>query len=114
MGDCCGCNDIKVIELIKDKVNNKLDTKVISEFFKVIGDETRLKILIVLFENTICVNDIANILGMTKSAISHQLKILKDHRHIRSTKVGKSVYYTINDEHVVKILQQAINHLEHE
>ncbi len=109
----CDATDAKVVDKIKEKLENEINASVVSNFFKVIGDETRLKILLVLSENTICVNDIAVILNMTKSAVSHQLRVLKNSRHIKSVKVGKNVYYSIGDSHVVEILKQAIVHSKH-
>ncbi len=109
----CDANDIKIVENIKKKLESEVDTDTVSNFFRVIGDETRLKILLVLSENTICVNDIAVILDMTKSAVSHQLKVLKNSRHVKSEKFGKNVYYSINDDHVIEILKQAIIHTKH-
>ena len=79
---------------------------------KVFGDSTRIKILYVLFENEMCVYDIANILNMTQSAISHQLRVLKQNRLVRYRKEGKTVLYTLADEHVFTILSQGIEHVE--
>ena len=106
-----GSNDI---ELIKEKLDSEINTGIVSNFFKVIGDETRLKILLVLSQNTLCVNDIAIILNMSKSAVSHQLRVLRNSRHVKSKKIGKNVYYSLDDNHVVEILKQAIVHTSHQ
>lgn len=84
----------------------------LADLFKVFGDSTRIKILYVLFENEMCVYDIANILNMTQSAISHQLRVLKQNRLVRYRKEGKTVLYTLADEHVFTILSQGIEHVE--
>ena len=84
----------------------------LADLFKVFGDSTRIKILYVLFENEMCVYDIANILNMTQSAISHQLRILKQNRLVKFRKEGRNVLYTLADEHVFTILRQGIEHVE--
>ena len=109
----CDANNIEAVNQIKERLKSGVDITTVSNFFKVIGDETRLKIMMVLFEHTVCVNAFAVILDMSKSAISHQLKVLKDTGHVKSEKQGKNVYYSINDNHVVDILKQAIIHIEH-
>ncbi len=83
----------------------------LSDFFKVMGDSTRIKILWVLEKNALCVNDIAVLLNMTKSAVSHQLKILRISKLIRSEKKGKNVYYALNDDHVQVIFAKALEHI---
>ncbi len=83
----------------------------LAEFFSVIGDSTRIKILYALFESELCVRDIAETLGMTLSAISHQLKILKTARLIKSRKVGKSVFYSLDDDHVKTIINMGNTHI---
>lgn len=83
----------------------------LSELFKVFGDSTRIRILYVLFESEVCVCDIAKLLGMTQSAVSHQLRILKQARLIRSRRDGKTVFYTLADEHVATLLRQGTEHI---
>ncbi len=83
----------------------------LADFFKVFGDTTRIKILYLLFRNEMCVGDIAAILGMNQSAISHQLKILKQARLAHSKKEGKTVIYFLNDLHIKKIFDQGFSHL---
>ncbi len=83
----------------------------LGEFFKVFGDPTRIKILYSLFESELCVCAIAELLGMTQSAISHQLKVLKDAKLVRSRREGKTVYYSLADDHVSLIIGQGYNHI---
>ena len=83
----------------------------IAEFFKVFADSTRIKILSALFENELCVCDIAACLNMTKSAVSHQLRILRQADLVRNRKEGKIVYYRLSDDHVRKIFEMAKEHL---
>ncbi len=82
-------------------------------FFRVVGDETRMKILCAIAENELCVNDIAAAVEMTKSAVSHQLKLLKDRGLIKSRRDGKNIFYSLDDQHVVDILEIAFTHIHH-
>ena len=109
----CDATDEEKTLQIKINLHEKVAPVRMSEFFKTIGDETRLKILLVLTENSVCVNGIATILGMTKSAISHQLRLLKTARLVKGKREGRHMYYTLDDDHVVHILKQAIEHLNH-
>ncbi len=84
----------------------------LSEFYKVFGDATRIKILYVLLNQESCVNDIAKELNMTPSSISHQLRILKQNRLVKFRRDGKTVYYSLADHHVETILSQGLEHIE--
>ncbi len=84
----------------------------LAELFKVFGDTTRIRILYVLFEAEMCVCDIAQILNMTQSAISHQLRVLKQAHLVRSRRVGKQIYYSLADDHVRTILGQGMDHID--
>lgn len=84
----------------------------LAELFKVFRDSTRIRILYVLFESDACVCDIANALGMNQSAISHQLKILKQNRLVTGRRDGKSIIYSLADDHVRLIIDQGREHIE--
>ena len=84
----------------------------LAELYKVFGDSTRIKILYVLFEAEVCVCDLAQCLNMTVSAISHQLRVLKQSRLVKSRREGKTVFYSLADEHVRTILGQGMEHIE--
>lgn len=84
----------------------------LAEFFRVFGDSTRLKILYVLRYSEMCVLDIANLLGMTQSAISHQLRILKQMDLVKNRREGKTIFYALADSHIVTILSQGLDHIE--
>lgn len=84
----------------------------LAEFFSVIGDSTRIKILYLLFNGECCVCDISETLGMSMSAISHQLRILKNSRIVKYRKVGKSVLYSLDDDHVKTIINMGVEHIE--
>lgn len=85
----------------------------LADLYKVFGDTTRIKILYVLKEEELCVCDIAQSLGMTVSAVSHQLKVLKNARLVKSRKEGKSAFYSLDDDHVFKIIDNGIEHINH-
>lgn len=84
----------------------------LAELYKIFGDSTRIRILYALFETEMCVNDIAEQLSMSQSAISHQLRILKQSKLIKYRRDGKSMYYSLADDHVRTIIDQGISHLE--
>ena len=83
----------------------------LAELFKVFGDTTRVKILYALFESEMCVCDIATLLNMTQSAISHQLRVLKIAKLVKNRKDGKAVYYSLDDEHIKHIFDQGLSHV---
>lgn len=84
----------------------------LAELFKVFGDSTRIRILFVLFEAEVCVCDLAEVLHMTQSAVSHQLKILKVNKLVKSRREGKQIFYSLADDHVRTIIDQGREHIE--
>lgn len=84
----------------------------LAEFYKVFGDATRIKILLALYEKELCVCDIATQLDMTQSAISHQLKVLKQMKLVKNRREGKSIFYSLADSHVSTIIAQGREHIE--
>ena len=84
----------------------------LAEFFKVFADSTRMKIIYALMENELCVCDIANIVQTTQSAISHQLRLLKQSKLVKFRKEGKVVYYSLDDEHISQIVKKGREHIE--
>ena len=110
----CECSFIH--EEVVGKVKNKMpeDEKLydLAELFKVFGDTTRIKILYALFEEEMCVCDIADLLNMTQSAISHQLRVLKQARLVKFRKEGKIVYYSLDDNHINQIFNCGLCHIE--
>ncbi len=84
----------------------------LAELYKVFGDSTRIKILYALYEREMCVCDIAALLNMTQSAISHQLRVLKNNKLVRSRRDGKEIYYSLDDNHIFKILDQGLEHIK--
>ena len=84
----------------------------LAELFKVLGDSTRIRILYALFESELCVGDIAQLLGISQSAVSHQLKILKDAKLVRFRRDGKIIFYMLDDDHVRTMLSMGMEHVE--
>ena len=111
----CDCNVIHsdVVDNTKKNMPNDDLLFAVSDFFKLMGDSTRLRIIWALDNNEMCVCDIANLLCMTKSSISHQLANLKESGLVKNRKVGKEVYYALDDEHVKSVLEVAIHHVTH-
>lgn len=109
------CDYIHVHQDIVDQVNRNMpDDEILydlAELFKLFGDSTRIRILYVLFEAEMCVCDIARLLNMTQSAISHQLRALKQSKLVKYRREGKTVFYSLADGHVRTILGQGMEHL---
>lgn len=109
------CEYIHAHQDIIEKVTQELPEEEklydLAELFKIFGDTTRIKILYVLFESEMCVCDIAQLLGMTQSAISHQLRALKQSKLVKSRREGKTVFYSLADGHVRTIIGQGMDHL---
>lgn len=112
----CECNVIHedVIDRVKGEMPAAEHLYDLSELFKSLGDQTRVKILFALSKNEMCVCDIAALLDMSQSAISHQLRVLRNVRLVRYHKVGKIVYYTLDDDHVNELFRQGLDHVEHQ
>lgn len=111
----CDCNIIHQ-EVVDMAIKNRPDIRELvnlSELFKMLGDLTRIKIIWTLDKHEMCVCDIANVLNMTKSSISHQLAILKSAGIVKYRKSGKEVYYTLDDEHINKLYEIGLEHIEH-
>ncbi len=85
----------------------------LANFFKVLGNTTRIKILLHIGNDSLCVDEISSSLNMSQSAISHQLRVLKDNRYVKSEKKGQFVYYSLDDIHILEIINNARLHIEH-
>ena len=111
--DRCDCNVIHedVVNKVREDMPVEENLYDLAELFKVFGDTTRIKILYALFASEMCVCDIAFLLNMTQSAISHQLRVLKQARLIKYRKDGKVVYYSLDDEHIKQIFDQGLIHI---
>ena len=107
----CAVHD-EVVQSVRGMLTDDDDLYDLAELFKVFGDSTRIRILFVLFESEMCVCDIAQLLNMTQSAISHQLRILKQSQLVKSRRDGKSVFYSLADDHVYRIINQGFEHIK--
>ena len=111
--DCCDYIHIHedVVEKVRREMPSENTLYDLCELFRVFGDSTRIRILYVLFEAEMCVCDIAQLLGMTQSAISHQLRALKNARLVKGRREGKTVFYSLADDHVKTIIDQGLDHV---
>ncbi len=99
------------VEKVKDNIPEETIMYDLAELYKIFGDSTRIKILCVLLECEMCVCDIATILNMTQSAISHQLRALKQSKLVKYRREGKAVFYSLADSHVKTIINQGLEHV---
>lgn len=102
----------ELVKEIHDKMPSEDKLYDLAELFKVFGDFTRIRILYVLFESELCVCDLASALGMNQSAISHQLKVLKQAKLVKARREGKSMIYSLSDDHVRTMIAQGMEHIE--
>ena len=112
MEEMCCVNEAKVNN-IKQILPEEEVCYDLADFFKVFGDSSRIKILFALEAGEMCVGDIAEALGMTQSAVSHQLRVLRQNDLVKFRKNGKVTYYALDDEHVLLVLQQGYSHISH-
>ncbi len=112
-GDKCDCNIIHKDKVLNAKENMPDDVIIdeVSDFFRILGDTTRIRILFALDNSEMCVCDIANVLGMTKSSISHQLSTLRLNKIVKCRREGKEVYYSLDDGHVREVFEVATRHV---
>ncbi len=109
---CCGEIHPELLEIVNRKMPDENELYDLAELFKVFGDSTRIRILFVLLEAEVCVCDLATALNMTQSAISHQLRILKQNKLVKNRREGKSIFYSLADEHVRNIIAMGLEHIE--
>ncbi|HZJ76391.1 MAG TPA: metalloregulator ArsR/SmtB family transcription factor [Oscillospiraceae bacterium] len=113
--DSCGCNVIHedIINKVKKTMPSEKQLYDLADFFKIFGDATRIKIIYALLREEMCVCDIAILLGMNQSAISHQLRTLRQAGIVKFRKKGRAVYYSLDDRHVENIFEQGLIHINH-
>ena len=112
--ECCDTVEVHedLLKIVKETMPDEKELNDLADLFKIFGDYTRIRILFVLFEAEVCVCDLAEALNMTQSAISHQLRILKQNRLVKSRREGKAVFYSLADGHVRTIINQGLEHIE--
>ena len=110
----CDCEVLheEVVTEVKKSMADDETVADISDFFRIFGDSTRIKILWALDKSELCVCDIAALISMTKSAVSHQLKVLRDARLVKSRREGKVIFYSLADDHVKDIFEKAVEHID--
>ena len=101
----------EIVERVRSRIPGEDTLYDLAELFRIFGDSTRIRILYVLFESEMCVCDIAQLLGMTQSAISHQLRSLKNAQLVKARREGKTVFYSLADDHVKTIINQGFEHV---
>ena len=106
--------DGRAVERAMKKMPEKKDIDALAAFYKVMADNTRLRLLMALEHGELCATDLANVTNMSRSAVSHQLKSLKEAHLVRARKEGKTVYYELDDEHIHKVLTVAFEHVKEE
>ena len=113
---CCEHTEIHedLIRIVRETMPGEDDLYDLAELFKIFGDSTRIRILFVLFEAEVCVCDLAETLGMSQSAVSHQLAILKKSKLVKNRRKGKSIFYSLADDHVRTIISQGMEHVTEE
>ncbi|MEM7828220.1 MAG: metalloregulator ArsR/SmtB family transcription factor [Candidatus Aenigmatarchaeota archaeon] len=104
--------DRKKVSSVKKRMKPEITMQRLAETFKVLGDPTRIKIIFALSQEELCVCDIANLLGTTKSAVSHQLRILRNMKLVKYRKDGKMAFYSLDDEHIKNLFDEGLRHVE--
>lgn len=112
--ECCdvACIHDEIVHKVQKVMPDEEQMKELAEFYKVFGDATRIKILYALLESEMCVCDLAALLKMTQSAISHQLRVLKQMKLVKNRREGKTVYYSLADDHIQNIISQGMEHIK--
>lgn len=112
--ECCDTLNVheQIIERVRQKLPDEEQLKDLADFYKVFGDATRIKILYVLLQSEMCVCDLAELLQMTQSAISHQLRVLKQMKLVKNRREGKTVFYLLADGHIQAIINQGMEHIK--
>ena len=111
---CCEAHELhsELLETVQRTMPEETELYDLAELFKIFGDSTRIRILFVLFEAEVCVCDLAQVLNMNQSAVSHQLKILRQSDIVKYRKSGKNVIYTLADDHVRDIIKKGLEHIK--
>lgn len=114
--DVCAeiCEHTQAVVLVKAEMLSDKVAQRVAETFKVLGDTTRVKILRALSTQELCVCDVSAVVGMGQSAVSHQLRALRNARLVKYRREGKMVWYSLDDEHIAGLLAQGIEHVEHD
>ncbi len=110
--DACAGTNADVLSVQEKLVDDTTATE-LADLFKALGDPTRIRIIHALLQSELCVHDLTQVLGMGQSAISHQLRLLRNMRIVKRRKVGKTVFYSLDDDHVEQLIVLTLQHLKH-
>ena len=112
--ECCDAVEVheNLLKIVNETMPEETELYDLAELFKVFGDSTRIKILYALFESDLCVGDLAQLVNISQSAVSHQLKILKDAKLVKFRREGKIIFYMLDDDHVRTMLSMGMDHVE--
>nr|WP_226986887.1 metalloregulator ArsR/SmtB family transcription factor [Chlorobaculum tepidum] len=106
------CDHPDVVESVRQAMPDENQQQELAQLFKVLGDHTRVRILNALYRSELCVCDLTSILAMNQSAVSHQLRVLRDARIVRSKKQGKNVLYALDDSHIAELIKIGFEHVQ--
>lgn len=111
----CDCNAVNtaLVEAVLKRMPTGKSFDTLAQFYKIMADPTRCKLIFALLENEMCVCDLANVISMTKSAVSHQLSKMRECRVVKCRREGKEVYYSLDDEHIKEIFTVTVQHIQH-
>lgn len=113
--DVCCSNIVhqEAVDMAKEQLPSDEIIYELADFYKTFGDSTRIKIICALRETELCVCDLANVINTSQSAVSHQLRVLRQARLVKYRKEGKTVYYSLDDDHIKLVIHQGLNHISH-
>lgn len=106
-------SDGSMVSRVHDDLLNTDDAATLAELFRTLGDPNRLRIISVLMHHELCVHDITKLVDLSQSAVSHQLRVLRQMRLVRTRKEGRNVYYALDDEHVRELFRLSMEHISH-
>ena len=114
--DICEVNYVheSVVQEVRSRMPATHEVEQLAALFKVMGDPTRIRIIKALFLHELCVCDLTTVLGMTQSAVSHQLRVLRDHRLVKFRRDGKIVFYALDDHHIINLFREGLAHVLHD
>ena len=112
--ECCDSTEVheELLHIVEETMPEETELYDLAELFKVFGDSTRIRILYALFETELCVGDIAQILNLSQSSVSHQLRILKSSKLVKFRREGKIMFYSLDDDHVRTMISMGMEHIE--
>ncbi|MFD0961521.1 ArsR/SmtB family transcription factor [Paenibacillus chungangensis] len=111
--DTCGGSEADVAR-VRDRLVDDVTASQLADLFKALGDPNRIRLIHALQQSELCVHDLTQVLGMGQSAVSHQLRLLRNMRIVKRRKVGKTVFYSLDDDHVEQLFLLTLQHMKHD